>query len=225
MISLRTHLVLLAVILSTTSLPAAEHRIEKAEGAVPADAVSPQIASVLSATGISVFRGETRKVCDIWLCKEWQLKALKPKGDVSYPFQPGQLIGVVRFARRSSDFRDQEIEAGVYTLRYGQQPVDGAHVGTSLTRDFLLLISSAQDKAVAPLDYKKLVESSSEVAAESHPALLSLQRVQGEVAAQPVIRNNAEKDWWIVRMQSKVKIGEELKNLALDLVVVGIASE
>ena len=225
MIRLRTHLLLLALLLAVTSLPAAEHRLEKAEGAAPADAVSPQIASVLSATGISVFRGETRKVCDIWLCKEWQLKDLKPKGDVSYPFQPGQLIGVVRFARRSSDFRDQEIEAGVYTLRYGQQPVDGAHIGTSLTRDFLLLVSVKHDKAVAPLDYKKLVESSSEVAAESHPALLSLQRIRGEVATVPVIRNNAEKDWWSVRMQSKAKVGEELKNLTLELVVVGVASE
>ena len=40
----------------------------------------------------------------------------------------------------TADFRDQGIPAGTYILRYSQQPVDGAHVGTSTTRDFLALL-------------------------------------------------------------------------------------
>ncbi len=148
----------------------------------------------------------------------------KTGGDVLYPLTPGQLIGVARYPRKATDFRDQEIAAGVYTLRYSQQPVDGAHVGTSPTRDFLVAIPAGTDKNPAPLDYKTLVAGGKATSGASHPAILSLQR-PGEATEPLAVRQDADHEWTIVRFTGKAKSGESVKDLALELVLVGVAAE
>jgi hypothetical protein len=202
-----------------------EHRVDVLAEAPPADALSVEIIAQLSPTGVKVTSG-ARTVCEIWLCKEWPAKAnFQPTNDVLYPFEPGHLIGALRFRGRANDFRDQQISRGVYTLRYAQQPVDGNHVGTSPTRDFLLLSKAAEDTSPEPLDVEQLTSGSAEAAGTSHPALLSLQRPQGEGNAAPTIRHNDESDWWIVRLTGQAKTGQETRTLPLELVVVGHAAE
>lgn len=208
-----------------SSVAAVDHRVEPLDEAFPGDAVSEEIGKQISASGLRVVRGASRTICDIWLCKEWAASAVKPTGDVIYPFQPGQLIGLVRFPRKASDFRDQDIPEGVYTLRYGQQPVDGAHVGTSPTRDFVLLLKADQDKAVATLDYKQLTKASAEAAGSNHPLLLSLQRLAPETAKAPAIRHDEAHEWWIVAMSGQLKQGTDTKKQLVELVVVGKAAE
>ena len=203
------------------TVQAADHRVEPLKEAAPKAELSESIATQLAPTGLRVIRGSTRSVCDIWLCKEWAVKAPAKGDDIIYPFTPGQLIGVVRYARKGSDFRDQDISKGIYTLRYAQQPVNGDHVGTSPTRDFLLLVKASVDKSVAKIDYKKLTEASSEAVESTHPGLLSLQRLKGDAP----IRNDEQHDWWIVRLKGKVKMGDVLKDQPLDVVIVGQAAE
>ena len=48
--------------------------------------------------------------------------------------------------------------------------------------------------------------------------------MEGELKP-PAIRTDVEKDWWIVRLSSTLKAGDETKTLALDVIVVGTASE
>jgi hypothetical protein len=201
-----------------TLIRAADHSVEVLVEAAPADALAPDIATQLSPQGIRVLRG-TRTVCDIWVCKQWPVKSLEATGDVLYPLTPGQLIGVVRYARKGSDFRDQDIAEGVYTLRYGQQPVDGAHVGSSLTRDFLLLVQAAEDTSGEVLAYKPLAQLSAKAAGTTHPCLLSLQRAEGE---EP-IREVSERDWWIVRLSGQLVKDDQTRTLPVDLVIVGQA--
>lgn len=201
-----------------------EYQVEALPEPAPADEISAEIAATLAPTGTRVLRDSSREVCDIWLCKSWEVPKFEPGRDLLYPFQPGQLIGVVRYARRGADFRDQDVGKGVYTLRYAQQPVDGAHVGTSITRDFLLLLPAESDRDPAPPDYRQLTESSAEVAGSSHPALLSLQKVEGD-GGPLTIREDEEKEWWIVRLQGKAQSGQMTRDLKLDLVVIGQAAE
>lgn len=202
------------------TLHGAEHRVEALTEAPPGDAVAPTIAGLLSPTGFKVVRGESRTVCEIWLCKQWQAAAGERPEAVNYPLAPGSLVGVVRFPKKGSDFRDQDIAEGVYTLRYGQQPVDGAHVGTSPTRDFLLLLPAAQDTAAGVLDYRTMTKQSAEAAGSSHPLLLSMQRA--EAPGEPLaIRHVEEPDWWIVRFVGKAKGAD----VPVDLIVAGHAEE
>lgn len=211
--------------LAATNLLAAEHRVESLKEGPPADGLSPEVAARLAPSGLRVLRDKA-PLCDIWLCKDWAVPAdFKPSTEVLYPFQSGQLIGVVKYARKGADFRDQDIAPGLYTLRYAQQPADGNHVGTSPTRDFLLLTQAAKDKSPETLDPKKLASLSAEAAGSSHPALLSMQKVEGESAFLPVIRHNEEHDWWIVRFGGKAKAGDQTKPLVVELIVVGKAAE
>jgi hypothetical protein len=204
---------------------AQEYKVQKIDTAAPADAVSPEIAATLKSSGFKLVKGESRTVCEVWTCQEWPIAAdAKTGNDVINPLTPGQLIGVIRYPRKATDFRDHEIPSGVYTLRYGQQPVDGAHVGTSPTRDFLVVSPAAKDSAAAVLDYKALVAAGKETSGTSHPAILSLQR-PGDSQEPLAVRENAEKEWTIVRFTGKAKAGGAVKDLALEAVLVGVAKE
>lgn len=208
----------LLVVVATT-VQAADYRAEALPEPPPTEGVSAEIAATLATEGVRVIRGESRPLCDIWLCREWRVESLEPGPDLIYPLTPGQLVGIVRFARKGNDFRDQKIADGIYTLRYSQQPVDGSHVGTSPTRDFFLLLPVSEDTSTAVLEYKPLTELSAKVVGASHPCLLSLQRVQGE----ELLRHDEERDWWLLRLQGRLVAGSETKELEVDLVVVGKA--
>lgn len=212
---------LLFSVLISSNVGAADYRIEPLGEAAPADDVSDEIAATLAPTGVRVIRGTKTTFCDIWLCKQWATeKDFKPTSELLYPFTPGQIMGVVRFSRKGSDFRDQDISTGVYTLRYAKQPVDGSHVGTSLTRDFLLLLQAETDQSADVLDYRALAERSAEAAGSSHPALLSMQRV-GE-AKPPSLRHDEEHDWWIAGLAGKTTAGKAVR---VEFVVYGVAAE
>jgi hypothetical protein len=190
--------------------------------AAPSDLIDSQIAELLSSDGVRVIRGEKSTFCEIWLRKELQPKSdFEATPEVLYPFLPGQLLGVVRFGRRGADFRDQRINKGVYTLRYAQQPVDGAHVGTSLTRDFLLLISAEHDQSSDLLEYDALTEHSAEAAGTSHPCMLSLQRVVAD-GDRKKLRHEERHDWWILPLTGR---SHDKRDVYLDLVVVGVGEE
>lgn len=198
-----------------------EYSVAPAGGPPPSDEISADIAALLSDKGVAVKNG-TRTQLEIWLVKEWPLKSAAPGEGLLYPFEPGQLIGVVRVARKGADFRDQEIAKGVYTLRYSLQPVDGAHVGTSPTRDFLLLVEASKDTSPETIAYKPLTDLSKEAAQSAHPALLCL---QSDDASAPAVRHNEEHDWWIVRLEGTGASAEGAKPLSLALVVAGKAAE
>jgi hypothetical protein len=191
--------------------------------AIPSGSVAPEIATLLSPKGIKIGKGTTA-LCELWFAKDWPIEAdAKTGGEVLYPLTVGQVIGVIRFSKKASDFREQDVQAGMYVMRYAQQPVDGAHVGTSPTRDFLALSPAAKDLDPKPLDYKALVAASKESTGTPHPAVFSLQRA--EDGASPSVREVSDKEWVIVHYVGKVKQGGAAKDLPLDLVVVGKAAE
>jgi hypothetical protein len=117
--------------------------------------VSPQIAGLINPQGFRVQGGEGT-ICEVWLLKDLAVKPkFKPSLNVKYPFTSGELVGVIRVGNKGeyTDFRGQPVKPGVYTLRYGQQPQDGNHIGTSELADFLVAIPVALDtdpKPVAP---------------------------------------------------------------------------
>jgi len=202
---------------------AQEYKVSAAEAA-PTGTLAPEISSLLEAKGIKVSKGSS-VVCELWFAKEWPVEAdAKTGGEVIYPLTVGQIIGAIRFPKKASDFREQDMPAGVYVMRYAQQPVDGAHVGTSPTRDFLALSPAAKDRDPKAIDYKALIGVSKETTGTAHPGILSLQRVEGG-GASPSVREVSEKEWVIVHVVGKMKQGGSVKDLPIDLVVVGKAAE
>ena len=203
------------------SLHAAEYRAEATKDALPSGAVAADVASQLSPTSIKVVGDDKRVVCEIWPAKQWAVKAdFQPSDSVLYGLEPGSLIGVLRFARKGADFRGQDIAAGLYTLRYADQPVDGNHVGTFATRDFLLLAPASADSSPAAVAETDLFALSQQAAESSHPAILPL--VKPEQGPTPATRHMEEQDWWTVRLAGK---DTKDNKVVLEWIVVGRAAE
>lgn len=198
----------------------ADYRVEPLAESPPISELKEDIAGKLKTDGVRIIRGTKTTYCDIWLCKKWDVPAdFEPTPEVLYPFEAGQLIGVVRFGRKGADFRDQDIAKGVYTIRYSQQPVDGAHVGTSLIRDCLVLVRAEDEQNAAPTGNDDLVERSSAAAESGHPGLFSMQHLTSKKF--PSMRHTDETDWWILALQGTV--GE--KALPIEFVISGVVVE
>ena len=208
-------------------LVAQDYRAETIDSPAPADELAPAIVGALSPTGVRVVRGESRVIWELWPTKTWSVEAnFQPTLELLYPFQPGQLMGVLRLPRRGADFRDQRIDRGVYTLRYMQQPVDGNHVGTSPTRDFFLLVRADADQSTDLMDPEELNIASADAAQSTHPAMLSLQPVaEASGAKLPSIRHDEERDWWILRFGGKTDANGEQQELVVSIVAEGHAPE
>ena len=196
--------------------------VEAIETAPKADVLSADQVQHFATKGFLIKSG-TRTICELWLAKKWEID---PKFKVSkerlYPFQPGQLIGLVHFNRKYLDFRKQTVPSGWYTLRFALQPVDGNHEGTSIIRDFLLLLNVQQDEAEKKWADNSLFKASAESIGTTHPAMLSLQSAS---EGTPSILHNAEKEFQILHLIGNGIAGEKGQATPLDFVVAGHAPE
>src|SRR5262249_39073479 len=132
----------------------------------------------------------------IWLRKATPAseKPGEPKGVIQFPFlADGELVGVLELAKEGHDYRDQAVNKGVYTMRYGLQPVNGDHLGVSPYRDYILLLPAAKDKAIAAPIRKQLEERSAEAAGTSHPATFYLIMAPAGAKPEPAMVRDAEK--------------------------------
>ncbi len=199
-----------------------DHKLEPVEG-LP-EGMSKEVAAVVQAQGHRI-AGDGGPVCSVWFAKEVPTKAnFKPTLNVKYPFAPGELIGVLHVQAKSkfTDFRGQEMKTGVYTLRYGQQPEDGNHVGTSDLADFLLAIPAAADSDPKPIGgFDDLTKRSAKSAGATHPAIFSLLPVD-KPANKPTLTHDGGKDHTMLSTVLSAKGGTRI---ALRMVVIGKSGE
>jgi len=216
---------LLALTALSSVARAADYSVAPLDQPAPAGELSPAVAERLSPTGFVVKSGK-RTLCEIWPCKTWQTAAgFERSNTVIYPLEMGELLGVVRFPRKSGDFRGQEIGKGVYTLRYALQPQDGNHVGTSDTRDFVLLVPAADDADAKPLGKAELFKLSPKAAGGTHPAILSLLAPADSSGGAPEMVHDESRELWSVRFSNPTTTDGKTGKLTLQLVVVGRAAE
>jgi hypothetical protein len=151
--------------------------------------------------------------CEVWFRNTIPTGG-KPSDDaIVFPIAQGALIGVIRFPSAGEDRRGQSIKPGVYTLRYSNYPVDGAHQGVAPQRDFALMtpISGDTDPASTP-DFKALVTMSTKASNSPHPAVLSMEAPQG--GSFPSVAKEGDSD-----VVLNVKVG----SVSIGLIVVGKA--
>lgn len=218
---------ILALMASGRCLPAraADYSVAPLDQPAPSGELSAAVAEQLSPTGFVVKSGQ-RTLCEIWPCKTWSVAAdFKRSNTVIYPLEPGELIGAIRFPRKSGDFRGQEIRKGLYTLRYGLQPQDGNHVGTSDTRDFLLLLQAAADQEPGPMSKEDMFTLSPKASGGTHPAILTLLAADGEENETPEMVHDESRELWGVRFSNPTLAGGKPGRLTIQLVVVGRAPE
>ena len=215
----RTLLLFAVLFLTARFAQAADYHLETATEPAPTGEFSDDILSQIGDTELKISKGK-RVFLEIWPAKQWTVKAgFAADSEVNYPFEPGQLIGVARFKSKGTDFRGQEIKPGLYTVRSGQQPVDGNHVGTAPTRDFFLLLPAAQDTAAkAPVE-EALFKTSAEASGTAHPAILYLR--PGATAGEPALDHEEDSEWWTLSFTNPTSADP----VPVRLIVVGQAKE
>ncbi len=211
------------VLLVALPVSAQELVVARLEEAPDQTEVSQELRSALQETGFVIRRG-SRTLGEFWFAKSLELDpAFTPTPQRLYPFRPGQLVGLLHLRRRGSDFRDQQISSGWYTLRFALQPVDGNHVGTSPTRDFLVLVDAQSDAPDKQWTEEELQAAAAEVAGSNHPAMLCLQPPAD--GSEPSVRHDGNNDWWIAHfVVEAVRDGKPVQQ-PIDIVVDGHAPE
>jgi hypothetical protein len=196
----------------------------------PPASVAAEVQSALVSQSVRIQDGEGKPFGEIWL-RQAIPSSEKPagaKGAIQFPFlNDGELLGVLEFATEGHDYRDQPIAKGVYTMRYGLQPVNGDHLGVSTYRDYVLLLPASKDKSLAAPTRKQLERGSAEAAGTSHPASFLLLLAPTDSKPDPAVIHDEEHSTWSVilplRLQVKGENGPPM-TYPVQLVVVGAAA-
>jgi len=151
---------------------AQDYKLETIANAPPG--IPAAYASLLDSKGYRV-TGPSGPWCEVWFRKSIPTGAKPSDQSIVFPIAQGTFLGILRFPGKGADRRDQTLNAGVYTMRYSNFPVDGAHQGVAPQRDFALLtpIGNDPDPNTKP-EFDKLVEQS-KTSGTAHAAVFSLE--------------------------------------------------
>lgn len=185
------------------ALHAADFEVEKTESSPPED-VSQAIRDVVGSGGLKVSAGD-KEVAEFWLREEIPMED-SPSGELGVSFgnlEQGVLMGVVRLAEPWRDYKNLQVAAGVYTLRYAVEPQDGNHMGVSIFRDFMLLIPAAQDEEVdTSWTGDELYLQSYGSTGQPHPGVVALFPVYDEISEPRIIMNDVDQPTLAVKLGS-----------------------
>ncbi|GIW82195.1 MAG: hypothetical protein KatS3mg105_4002 [Gemmatales bacterium] len=156
---------------------AAAYSIKRIKADPPKE-LDKKIADLLGDQAVQLVDPKGKVFAEVWMLKELPVKATEAqlqKG-LTYDNVPQtSLLAVIRFPEEFRDYRQQRIRPGVYTLRLGNQPMDGDHMGTALYNQFGVLIPARVDRSPAPLkDAEQLHALSTKASNTSHPAIMML---------------------------------------------------
>jgi hypothetical protein len=181
------------------SIYAQDYKLESVDA--PPPSLPAAYASVIQHSGSRVV-GPTGAWCEVWFRNSIPVGAKPGDSSISFGIAQGTLLGILRFPALAADRRGQVIQPGVYTLRYSNYPVDGAHQGVAPQRDFALLtpLASDPDPNATP-NFDALVQMSGKASGTPHPAVLSLETPMD--AKFPSVTKEGDHDWVL-----NVKIGD-----------------
>lgn len=169
-----------------------------------------------------VFNPKGELHCEFWLRGKVPCKAApeQVKNGLSYKdLEQTVLVGALKLGGTVTDYRKQDIVAGVYTLRLAFQPQDGDHMGTAPYPEFFLVTGAAHDESPGPLDIKKMQEKSAETLGGNHPGVFLLfPNPKPEDGAKLVKEMN---DHWIVKHYFTLDVEGKPARLGFGLTVVG----
>ncbi|HZS06269.1 MAG TPA: hypothetical protein VFD58_15615 [Blastocatellia bacterium] len=191
-----------------------DYKIEST-GALTATSVAEAVRGALQDKGLKVADGG-KTLCEIWFRKEIATAKTEVDGANFAQLQDGSLMGVINFPAGASDYRGQAIKAGYYTLRYAVMPVNGAHLGVSPTRDFMLLCPVSDDKDPnVQIKGDALIKLSIAASGSGHVSPWSIVSVTSKDGLPKIVKN--EEEHVILEVSLNTKSGA----LPLGLTIVG----
>jgi hypothetical protein len=187
----------------------------------PPKELDPSIVARLQKSAVQLLDGD-KPSYEFWFVNELPL-ASKPASPAKSldAVKQATLLGAVSVPKALRDYRDDELAAGVYTMRLALQPQDGNHLGTSEFNWFAVLVPAKLDtKPDGITDYKPLVKASSKETATDHPVILSLRPPSSPDGDTPKLCEPAS-EHKSVRVKVPAKFGEEKTALVFEVVYEG----
>jgi len=209
----------IALVLCVMAAQGAELEVRVANKALPGD-ISPEMAALLQPQVVQVVQGD-KPVLEMWLAKEVALQS-KPASVATAldAVKQTAILGAVSVPGVRRDYRDDEIAASVYTMRFALQPQDGNHSGSAEFPYFGVLVPAKLDtKPDGIKDFKELMKASSKETSTDHPMVMSLRPVSS--AEGPAVKlTTPAAEHKAVRVKVPAK-GPETKEVAFEIVVEG----
>jgi hypothetical protein len=197
----------------------------KATAAPAPKELKEPIRQLLSDQAIQVADDKGQPFAEIWLRKQVPVKATPEqlKNGLTYREIPETtLLGAVRFAKVFLDYRKQKIKPGVYTLRFGVQPMDGDHMGTAPNPEFCLLVPAGADEKPGTIDVKELQELSNKAPGGTHPGVMLLfPNEKPEEMPKLADKGNGQ---WALLVKEEAAAGGQKASLGLGITVLGQSS-
>jgi hypothetical protein len=165
----------------------------------------------------------------VWLVKQLPNVATagQAKNGLTYKeLKETGLIGVLEVVAKKgmTDYREQQIGAGVYTLRLGFMPASGDHEGKAPNPEFCLLSPVAKDTKPAALsDLKSLVELSNNSTDTGHPAVMLLVPVKPAKKLE-LTKHKSLDGHWVLNGKVETTVDKKSYEVGIGLVVVGKSS-
>jgi len=210
----------LLVCLVASSTSAADLTLKVADKEPPKE-LDASIRAKLQSKAIQLLAGD-KPVYEFWFDAEVPLQS-KPSSTAKAleTVKQATLLGAVSVAGDQRDYRDDELRAGVYTMRFALQPQDGNHLGTAEFSFFVVLTPAKIDnKPDGIADYKALVKASSRETSTDHPVILSLRPASSDDGDPPKL-NNPAPDHKSVRIKVPAKAGGDKTAIAFEVVYEG----
>lgn len=136
--------------------------------------IAPELAKVLGAS-YKVTGTDGKEIANLWIRDAIPVTGMDEPPLYS-AMEEGTFVGVLEIKSDDmTDFRDQKLSPGIFTMRLGIQPSDGNHMGVAPFPEFLCLSPAEQDKTLAPIAHEDLMKLSKEVAGTGHPTVIFMQ--------------------------------------------------
>src|SRR5438552_2891544 len=129
----RAGVVVIALMLAMTSrLCAADaaFTIKVVEKSEPPMEIHESIRKLLSDDCVQLLDDKSELLSEVWFSKSVPANATdnQIKNGLTYrEIAETAIVGAIRIARQTTDYRKQKLEPGVYTLRLAYQPMTGDH--------------------------------------------------------------------------------------------------
>lgn len=210
---------------AVVSLPAVGQELTLKQAQVdPPDEVAADMRGLLDTNAVQLLNGD-KPVFEFWFRKDIPLSAKPGDGTSALSvLKEVTYIGVVNVHERRKDFRNDDIEPGVYTMRLGILPTDGNHLGVAPFPYMAILVPAEYDKGLDSIpDHDTLAELSGQDTYAEHPNTLSLQPLEDDEGKGDFPRTGEGGDDWkflFVKLSAKVD-GDGAAELPFKMVYEG----
>jgi hypothetical protein len=205
-----------------SGLLAADLSVKLADKEPPKE-LAEAIRQTLQTRAVQVLESN-KPIYEFWFCKAVPAQSKPDSAPKALDaVKQTTLLGAATASGGMRDYKDNEVPAGVYTMRLGLQPSDGDHLGTSEYPYFVVLIPAQQDTTPTGItDYKPMVKASGKATASGHPVILSLRPVSTDPGAQPKLNEPVPEHQSVtVKAPAKVEGKEDKFELDFEIVFKG----